>query len=60
MFARLEDQGTRLFFGHTGDLGEFVHSQIGEIVTGVNARFGQLRNQLGGQTFQTLDRKSVV
>ena len=55
MFAGLDDERASLIIGHTGDLGQLVHSEVGQVVTGVNACFRELVDQLRRQAFQTLE-----
>ena len=43
------DQGLGIVRGLASDIGEFVNSQIGQIVACVNTRFAQFGNQLKGQ-----------
>ena len=46
MFTGFHDQGGGFTIGLSGDVGEFVCGQIGQIVASMNTRFNQLGNQI--------------
>ena len=52
MFTGFHDQGGGFTIGLSGDVGQFICGQIGQVVTGADASCSLFGNQLGGQTFE--------